>query len=195
MKKRLLPVLAVLIFIAGSSLPAMAKPSEYDLIVRHLKSKYQAKKVTIPFIWLARFAVSVARPAGVKSFSVTLFNGLKFSRTELDKEMQAAMRSSFGQGWESVFHVRSQTGQQAYMYMQGDNKNVRIALVTIDKEQAAVIRATFNPDKLVDFINDPKIFGISLDDKDQKKNNSQQTQQNENPQPQPAAPEGEKKDS
>ena len=63
-----------------------------------------------------------------------------------------------------VFHVRSRDGQQAYMYMREDGKNVRIALVTIDKENAAVIRATFSPDKLAEFINDPKIFGISLND-------------------------------
>jgi hypothetical protein len=46
------------------------------------------------------------------------------------------------------------------MYMREQVKNVRIALVTIDKENAAVIRATFSPDKLAEFINDPKVFGI-----------------------------------
>jgi hypothetical protein len=50
------------------------------------------------------------------------------------------------------------------MHMREDGKNVRINLVTIDKENAAVIRATFNPDKLIEFMNDPKIFGISLAD-------------------------------
>ena len=40
-----------------------SKPSEYELIVRHLKTKYRAKKVNIPFMWLARFAVNVVRPA------------------------------------------------------------------------------------------------------------------------------------
>ena len=37
-----------------------------------------------------------------------------------------------------------------------------MTLVTIDKTKAAIIRATFNPEKLVDFANDPKLFGISL---------------------------------
>lgn len=167
MRKRFLPILFVSLLVAGSAAMVQAKPSEYDLIVRHLKSKYQAKKVNIPFIWLARAAVSMVRPAGVRSFSVTLFRDLKFSREQLDVEMQAAMRSSFGPEWLPVFHVRSRDGQQAYMYMREANDCVRIALVTIDKEDAAVIRATFKPDKLAEFINDPKILGISLNDKQQ----------------------------
>src|SRR3954453_8991512 len=83
-----------------------AKGNEYDAIVNHLKSKYKAKKVNIPFMWLARFAFGAVRPAGVKSFSFTLFQDLKFSRETLDQEMQAAMRSSFSEEWTSIFHVR-----------------------------------------------------------------------------------------
>ena len=146
------------------------KPGEYKAIVSHLKTKYKAKKVKIPFMWLARFAVSVVKPAGVKSFNVTMFDGLKFSGETLDTEMQTAMRSSFDANWIPILRVRSRTGEQVYMYMREAGNVVKIAVVTIDKAQAAVIRATFNPDKLAEFVNDPKIFGISLDDSDSKTN-------------------------
>jgi hypothetical protein len=96
---------------------ANAKGGEYKAVVKHLKTKYQAKKVKIPFVWLARFAVSVVRPAGVKSFSVTLFEDLKFSRETLDEEMQMAMKNSFGADWSPILHVRSRAGEQVYMYM------------------------------------------------------------------------------
>lgn len=162
MKKKLLPVVALSLFILFAAMPAQAKPSEYDAIVKHLKTRYKAKKINIPFMWLARFAVSVSRPAGVKSFSVTLFKDLKFSYTELDKEMQAAMRNSFGPEWIPAIRVRTRKGQQVYMYMREDRNVVKIALVTIDKQEAAIIRATFSPDRLADFINNPKILGINL---------------------------------
>lgn len=139
-----------------------AKPSEYNLIVKHLKTRYQAKKVKIPFMWLARFAVGVVRPAGVKSFSVTLFNDLKFSRETIDAEMQEALKRSFSKEWSAVFRQRSAEGQQAYMYMRESGKNIRITVITIEKNQAAVVRATFSPERLADFINDPKILGISV---------------------------------
>lgn len=171
-KQKILIAAALLFLVFTFSAPQInAKGGEYKQVVKHLKTKYQAKKVKIPFVWLARFAVSVVRPAGVKSFSITLFEDLKFSRETLDKEMQTAMRNSFDQNWSPIFHVRSRDGQQAYMYMREAGTSVKIALVTIDKEQAAVIRATFSPERLAEFINDPKIFGISLDDKKSNVNN------------------------
>lgn len=163
-KRSITACVLFLLAITFASPAVQAKPSEYDTIVRHLQTKYSAKKVRIPFMWLARFGVKIVRPAGVKSFNVTLFQDLKFSRQTLDLEMQAAMRDSFGPEWSSVFRVRSRDGQQAYMYMREDGNNVKIALVTIDKEEAAVIRATFSPEKLAEFINNPKIMGISLAD-------------------------------
>ena len=164
-----LSVLTLLAAFTAFAPAASAKPNEFDLIARHLKSKYQAKKVGIPFMFLARMAVHIVRPAGVKSFSLTLFKDLKFSYDSVDREMQAAMRDSFGPEWSSVFHVRSREGQQAYMYLRESGENIKVAVVTIDKEQAAVIRVTFSPDRLADFINDPSIFGISLKDHDDNK--------------------------
>src|SRR5215813_11853714 len=165
-RRRLFSSIIILSFIllcAGVNL-AKSKPREYEAIVQHLKTKYQAKKVNLFFMWMARAVVSVAKPAGVKSFSLTVFRSLKFSRESVDNEMQAVMRSSYGPEWSSIFHIRSRTGQQAYMYMAEAGKNVKVVVVTIDTETAAVIRATFSPDKVAEFINDPKIFGISLND-------------------------------
>ena len=166
-------ILPLLVF-AFILLPTTAKANggggggnEYKAIVSHLKTKYRAKKVKIPFLWLARFAVRVVRPAGVKSFSVTMFQDLQFARESLDAEMRGAMSNSLGAEWSPVFRVRSREGQQAYMYMREAGDAVKLMLVTIDKNQAAVIRAKFSPEKLAEFINDPKIFGISLGENQQ----------------------------
>ncbi len=168
--KKLLIAIALLFLVFSFSAPAKANGNEYKKIVSHLKTKYRAKKVKIPFMFLARFAVSVVRPAGMKSFSVTLFEDLKFSRETLDAEMQSAMKNSFGANWIPILRVRSRAGEQVYMYMREAGDSVKIAVVTIDKAQAAVVRATLNPEKLAEFINDPKIFGISLDDSETRTN-------------------------
>ena len=165
-KKFLVALCFSILAFAAFALPAVnaQKKEEYGAIVNHLKTKYQAKKVKIPFMWLARLAVKVVRPAGVKSFDMTLFEGLQFSKETLDLEMQAAMRNSLSADWLPILRVRSRTGEQVYMYMREDGKNVRLMLVTIDKTEAAVIRAKFDPEKLAEFINNPKIFGISIGD-------------------------------
>jgi hypothetical protein len=170
-RKSLLLTPVLLLFTLMAAAPAVHAdgPGEYNAIVSHLKTKYRAKKVKIPFLWLAKVAVKVVRPAGIKSFNVTLFEDLQFSRETVDKEMQDILKRSFSPEWSSIFRVRSREGQQAYMYMREAGKNVKITLVTIDKNQAAVVRATFSPEKLAEFINDPKIFGISLSDTDQNR--------------------------
>lgn len=155
-------LLVLMLVLAFAAPAARAKPSEYQAVIKHLKSRYQAKKVGIPFMWLARFAVRVVRPAGVKSFNVTMLKDLKFSGETLDSEMQAAMRNAFPPEWTSILRVRNRDGQHVYMYMREEGKNVKIHVVTIDKTEAAVIRATFSPEKLGEFMNIPKIFGISL---------------------------------
>jgi hypothetical protein len=158
-----------MLFVLANAAPvALGKSGEFEAVVNHLKTKYEAKKVSIPFMWLARAAVKLAKPAGVKSFNITLFEGLKFSKESLDKEMRSVMRSSFGPEWSSIMNIRSRDGEQMYMYMREDGKNIRIALVTIDGKDAALIRATFSPEKLAEFINNPKILGFSLDDKQAK---------------------------
>jgi hypothetical protein len=162
---RVLTALALSVIFLSFASAVTAKPNEYDLVIRHLKEKYKAKKVGIPFMTLARLVVAVARPAGVKSFKITLFDGLQFSRETLDQEMQASLRKTFSPEWIPILRVRSREGQQVYMYMRESGNDVKINLITIDKQEAAVIRATFNPDKLIEFMNNPRIFGISLDDK------------------------------
>jgi hypothetical protein len=172
MRKLALTIFALsFIFGAANTIKLQAKPSEYDQLVRHLKTKYQAKKINIPFMFLARMVVGIARPAGVKSFSVTLFKDLKISRENLDKEIRPSLDGMFGPGWSPVFRVRSQKDQQAYMYMREEKGSVRLAVLTVQDNQAAIIRATFSPEKLIDFINDPKILGISVGDHDDDQGN------------------------
>ncbi len=156
----------LLIFSFGVS-HAYAKGNEYDAVCKHLEKKYQAKKVKVPFMWLARFAVGVVRPAGVKSFKVTTYTDLKFSPETLDTEMRDIMNRSFSDDWTPIIRIRSKNGEQVYMNMRESGSSVRVMFVTINKTEATVVRARFNPEKLVEFIENPKIFGISLGDNEQ----------------------------
>lgn len=141
------------------------KANEYKSIVKHLKTRYKAKKVSIPMMWLARAAVKVARPVGVQSFSLTVFENLQFTGATLDAEMRAMMKNSFGADWSPVYRGSSRAGgQQIYMYMRDEGTSINMTLVAINKNQAVVIRAKFHPDKFIEFLDDPKLFGVSVGD-------------------------------
>lgn len=57
-KKNLLIASCLLVFSFSFSVPAVsAKTNEYEKIVKHLKTNYRAKRVKIPFMWLAKLAV------------------------------------------------------------------------------------------------------------------------------------------
>lgn len=163
LRKKILITLTFLALAFTMFVPnAVAKGNEYDAVCKHLKTKYQAKKVKIPFMWAARAFVGVFRPAGVKSFKVTIFKNLQFAPETLNNEMKLVMRDAFSADWSPILRVRNAEGNQVYMNMRESGKNVKILLVTIDKDEAIVVRAKFNPDKLAKFIENPKIFGISL---------------------------------
>lgn len=164
--KQKITIFLILLTFLLTAPATLAKSNEYDAVCDHLKNNYQAKKVRIPFMWLARAAVGIVRPAGVKSFKVTTFTDLKFSRDSLDKEMQAVMKNSFSEEWSPILRVRSRNGEQVYMNMRETGDSVNILLVSIEKNEATVVRARFNPDKLADFLENPRIFGIRLDDRD-----------------------------
>ncbi len=171
LKKKILITLTFLALAFTIFVPnAVAKGNEYDAVCNHLKTKYQAKKVKIPFMWLARFAVGIVRPAGVKSFKVTMFRDLQISPETLNQEMKLAMQDSFSEEWSPILRVRNRDGNQVYMNMREDGNNIKILLVTIDKTEAVVVRAKFNPEKLAEFMNNPQIFGIALDGKDDSVN-------------------------
>lgn len=170
-KKLLIPLMFLFLVFTFAAPAATAKDKEFDAFVRQLQTTYQAKKVRIPFMWLARFAVKIVRPAGVKSFNFTLFENPKFSTTSLDDDMKSAAQNSLSADWSPILRIRSRQGDQVYAYMRENGKDIKLLLVTISNDNAAVIRATFNPDKLAEFINNPRIFGVSIgDDKDNAKN-------------------------
>jgi len=143
---------------------AEARGNEFDAVCKHIRTRYKAKKVKIPFMWLARAAVGIVRPAGVKSFKVTIFRNLDFPSDTLHSEMKTVMADAFSADWSPILRIRSREGEQIYMNMRESGKNVKILAVKIEKDEAIVVRAKFNPEKLVKFMENPKIFGIALND-------------------------------
>lgn len=148
--------------IASVPQTARADDPEFDAITKHLKLHYNAKRISIPFLGLAKFFVRIVRPAGVKSFKVAIFEDLKFTAGERDTELSAVMRGALDPEWQPLIRTRSRDGEQVYVYAREAGENIKLMVVTIDRTDAVVARVKISPTKLREFLNNPKILGISV---------------------------------
>ena len=164
-------IAVILISLAPSS--ARAGDNSFSSVVRHIKSSYRAKQQGFfGAMMLARFAVRVVRPAGVKNFKVVLLKDLDFSDKPGRSDFQAATRNVISNEWQPMVQYNSmKQNQYTHVYYTQEKDNVKLLVVTLQKDQAIIVQAKFSPEKLSKFIDDPRIMGISL--KDKNENNSQ----------------------
>lgn len=156
------PLFLVLVIVGFTAVPASAKDNGYDAVVNHLRSRYRAKKQGIPFLGLARFAVKLIKPAGVKSFNITLFENLRFESPERGRELQQILPDLLKDGWSPLVRVSQLNGDQSYVYGRDDGNDIKLMIVNIEADNAAVIRVKLSPERLVEFLHDPKILGIPV---------------------------------
>jgi hypothetical protein len=141
---------------------ARADDAEFEAITKHLKLFYHAKRVSIPFLGLANFFVKIVRPAGVKSFKVAIFEDLSFAAGKMDKELGLMLRNALNPEWQPLVRIRSRDGEQVYVYAREAGEYIRLMVVTIDHSDAVVARVKLSPKRLSEFLNNPKILGISV---------------------------------
>jgi hypothetical protein len=155
--KVLTTILLLLVFLS----PATARADDFDSVVRHVQAKCGGKRVRIPFLGLANFATKFVRPAGVKSFKLAIFEDLR--RAGDVSGLGAAIGQSLGPEWRPLVRIRSGRGaEQTHIYVRDAGDNLKLMIVTLDGDQATVIRAKVNPEALAKFAREPKVMGMSL---------------------------------
>ena len=135
---------------------------EFDAVTAHIKTRYKARRVRIPFMGLANFAVRVVRPAGVKSFKVAIFENLDNAGGTVDDSLNRVMRGALSPEWQPLVRIRSRDGEQTYIYARESGQHIKLMIAVVDRKEAVVARVKVNPERLVAFVNNPKILGISL---------------------------------
>lgn len=142
--------------------PARAGDREFDPIVKHIKAQYRAKQRRIPFFGLARFAVKMIRPAGVKSIKVAIFEELSGAPAAGDHALALVIGNSLGANWQPLARVRSKGGEQTYVYARDAGSNIKLLVVSISGSEAVVARVKLNSDALAKWLNNPSVMGFSL---------------------------------
>ena len=156
-------ILVALLSVSYSSAAAQSNKG-FDVITKHLKSRYQARKKSIPLLGLAKFAVRIVKPAGVKSINVSLFEELKNTGELADSELNSMMRNALSAEWQPLVSVRQRNGDQVYVYATEAGKDIKLAVLVINQTDAVLARVKVDPNALRKFMDNPKIMGISLGD-------------------------------
>ncbi|HVF91106.1 MAG TPA: hypothetical protein VNH22_13640 [Blastocatellia bacterium] len=157
-------IVTALVSLAPSA--ASASDRSFSSVVKHLKSNYRARgKSTFGFVNLARFAVKLVRPAGVKNFKVAMLSDLQYENLPGPgtAAFHSYIRNTVNPLWRPLFQYNAKLkGQWNYVYITEEGKDVKILAVALQQREAFVVQFKFSPDKLAKFIDDPKIMGISL---------------------------------
>jgi hypothetical protein len=165
-KKYPLLLLLAIIIVGFAHSAAFADDKSFSSVVKHIESQYNGKRQgTYGGVSFARFLVKVIKPAGVKNFKVVMFKTIEFpdGSTRRGMNFHAGVRSRINKEWTPLVQYSSPSEQQwTYVYAHFLTKDVKILVVTLQKEQAFVVQTKFSPEKLIEFMNNPKIMGISL---------------------------------
>jgi len=147
---------------------ALADDKSYSQVIKHIKSNYRAKQQGFfGMMMLARFAVKFIKPAGVKNFKLTMLRELDYSNgpSPESKDFHAFLRSKIEPEWMPLVAYSAPREQQwTYVYALQEKEDLKLLVVTVQKQDAVVLQTKFNPSKLVEFMNNPQIMGMSLKD-------------------------------
>jgi hypothetical protein len=175
-KKRVLSrLLIVLALVSLAPVVASGGDESFSSIVKHIKTNYNAKQQGFfGAMMLARFAVKIIKPAGVKNFKMALLRDLDYARGPApeDGHFHSFIRSKIDPRWAPLVEYSSPRERQwSYVYIARENEDVKILVVTLQQHDAVVFQTKFSPDKLAEFMNNPQIMGISLNGDDRSKEN------------------------
>lgn len=163
-------LIIVVLLSLGTATARAADDKSYSAVVKHLKSSYRAKQQGFfGMMMIARFAVKLIKPAGVKNFKVTMLRDLDFSRGPApnSSEFHATVRSRVNSLWEPLLQFSAPRQRQwSYAYVTRDKNDVKVLIVAVQQREAFVVQFKFSPERLIAFMNDPQIMGISLKGKE-----------------------------
>ncbi|MEK7832206.1 MAG: hypothetical protein AAB401_14020, partial [Acidobacteriota bacterium] len=148
----------------AQSKPFVPKGGGFNDVVKHLEKNYGAKKTKIPMLGLAKFAVWMVRPAGVKGFKLAVFEDQDFSKRTEAASFGMAMRQAFKKEWSPLVQISSKRDgdNHTFIYIKQTKKDVEFALASLAENEAVVLQVKFNPEAAARFLENPKIMGISL---------------------------------
>lgn len=159
-----------IVLLALASVPARADDNSFSTVVKHIKSNYKARQQSFfGMMMFARLAVKIAKPAGVKNFKIALLRDLDYGEGPRPNspEFHAFIRSQIDAVWSPLLQYSSPREKQwTYVYALHEKDDIKVLVVAMQEHDAFVLQTKFSPEKLIEFMNNPQIMGVSLKHED-----------------------------
>ena len=172
--KRLLTRLSItVVLLTLAPAASLAGDESFSSVVKHIKSNYHAKQQGFfGAMMLARFVVKFVKPAGVKNFKLVLLRDLDYSEAPSPKagQFHSLIQTKIDPMWTPLVQYSSMREKQwTYVFITREKEDVKLLVVTLQQKDAVVLQTKFSPAKLVEFMNNPQIMGISLNNDNRSK--------------------------
>ena len=145
---------AVALVILAVSLPLYA---DFAALAKAIDSKSGVRRVWIPFLGVARFAVRIVQPEGVRDFQLATFSGTD----KVDpRELQSLMREKIGPGFTPLVQVWSRKhGKKEWSFIYakpGAKDRIELVILAQDDEETVLVRVDVDADVIARELDVPR---------------------------------------
>lgn len=128
--------------------------ADFSAVARAIDRQHGVKRIWIPFLGLARFAVRVVAPEGVHDFQLATFEGA----SNLDpRNLQKIMREKVGEGWTPIVQARSRRSRDwSFIYARPSKSGERMELMILahDSSDTVLVRVEVDADTIARELRD-----------------------------------------
>jgi hypothetical protein len=144
---------------------ASARDRGFDAVVQAVSTTYHARQ-SLKFVsWFAGMATRFARPEGVKSLRMAIFEDQDFTPRNGEAEFEEAVESALKEDWRPFVRVRSKRdGERTSIYARESGKDVSLFIITLEETEAVVMEVKVSARKFAQMMDDPEDISGSLRD-------------------------------
>jgi Domain of unknown function (DUF4252) len=166
-RKSNLLILALSLLLLAGLFPssAAARDRGFKAVVHEVCTTYHARQNYRFVGWLAGMATKVARPEGVKSMRMAIFEDQHFTARDNDEEFENAVENALQENWKPLVRVRSRRdGERTSIYGRESGNDVSMFIITIEQTEAVVIEVKMSAAKFAQMMDDPDSISASMRD-------------------------------
>ena len=154
MTKRIAAALVALAVAVPLAVPAYA---DFGAVARAIDAEKGVKRVWIPFLGIARLAVWVVHPEGVRDFQLVTFEG---AHKVAPERLQQVMNEKLGKGFVPLVRVWSKKAGKkdwSFIYVRPHGQDrIELVILAHDDEDTALVRVDVDAEVLARELDDPR---------------------------------------